>query len=793
MITKSAVIYLLLCYLAYPTVAQPTRELSFEFSCSEYQKLRKECEKRIDALEKAEHYMHAAIVCRKLLSDFNREREELTRERTHLEQKNPNISHNTWKMNMLARQMATCYAHLGDFAQAKQWLKKQPGHWQRISEEEISKCEKFLPILERGIKDYRLKPSSPALRELIEIYLELDEYAFALAFMNVIMADYPEDDWTQSEDFRGCSAFLQAFRAEPVEEVEEQKPAPAASPKVEALFDKLWALEEEKRELEQRRWNEMDVIEKAKLVNRHMSQIPLRGRDFNPTREEAIEFLRNTINSNVPLSRLTAEEIKIYVQRTDEIISELAALGEEAFDELISMLQDIRSRKGFPHWLQPSWASKALERIGTPAISKLKMAFDKASQPKGQQRRANPANALYIVQTLSKIHDRATIPVLRRALNEADGHTREYALYGLAQFEDGLTTEMLLNLWESETEHYMRSQIAVLLERYGDATAIPVLERDMKTAFASEANRAAHAIWAIKKRMGEPAGEEPERIRGKSKGYMSPPYYQGAEKSLRCPNKAIRIMAIRWLQLRRKNKDMVQKLIDVMRHDEDAEVRNVAAKAVGEILPRVSQREGEEKSDSAWLQGIFNTLMEMAETDDAVVKTQVLYAIPYALIEQVSFFGKFKRFQAILLDGIESEYPDFQAASLLRFVWLLGNYGDTMVDYPPSERRASIISHIVSAVDSDYGRLKIDAISAAGYLKAQRAVPKLIDIAQHDESHHRDNALYSLQQIAAPSALPALYRIAQTDPFVNQWGIYSNRETAWHAIKEMRKGKRLLQ
>ena len=124
MITKSAVIYLLLCYLAYPTVAQPTRELSFEFSCSEYQKLRKECEKRIDALEKAEHYMHAAIVCRKLLSDFNREREELTRERTHLEQKNPNISHNTWKMNMLARQMATCYAHLGDFAQAKQLLQE---------------------------------------------------------------------------------------------------------------------------------------------------------------------------------------------------------------------------------------------------------------------------------------------------------------------------------------------------------------------------------------------------------------------------------------------------------------------------------------------------------------------------------------------------------------------------------------------------------------------------------------------------------------------------------------------
>jgi len=328
-----------------------------------------------------------------------------------------------------------------------------------------------------------------------------------------------------------------------------------------------------------------------------------------------------------------------------------------------------------------------------------------------------------------------------------------------------------------------------LLEQYGDETAIPVLERDMKTAFAREANQAAGAIWAIKKRMGEPVGEKPEPVslksgKGKTKGNFAP-YYQGAEESLVCPNKAIRIMAIRWLS-RRADKDIVQKLMDVARHDEESEVRSAAAQAIGEILREISRREDEEKLDSTWQEGIFNALIEIAENDDAAVKAQTIDAVPYISVEKASSFDKFEKFKTILLDGIESDVLTFKAASLWRFVWLLSNYGDTMVDYPPSERRAGIISRIMSAMDLDYGRLKIDAISTAGYLKARCAMTKLINIAQHDKSSHRANAIRALQQIADPSTLPALRRIAQTDLYVNQEGIYSNREAAWQAIKKMR-------
>jgi len=452
-ITKAAVICAALCYLTFPTVAQPTRDFSYEFSCSEYQRLRKECEGRIDALENASQYMNAAIVCRKLLSDFNKESEVLTKEQTRLEQKDTFRNNNAWKMNMFAKQMATCYAHLGDFAPAKRWAKKTNSeYWQRVTAEEIGKCEKLLPILASRIKDYRLKPSASALREFIEIYLELDEYAFALAFMNLMMEEYPEYDWTQSEDFRGCHGFLKAFRDKPLKEVEEQKAMPAALPKVEALFDKLWALEEEKREFALRKWDEMDVIDKAKFVNRHRSQQPQKGWDFNPTKEEAIEFLKGMeINPNVPrylpfYHRLPKEYRRIYEQRRDNITSELAALGEEAVDDLILRLQDIRPRKQFSRWLQPGWAVEALSQIGAPAIPKLEMAFDKASQPKGHLRHSKSASVQFIVKALAKMRDTKTIPVLRRALNEADGRARELALDGLAQLKGGLTTAILLNL-----------------------------------------------------------------------------------------------------------------------------------------------------------------------------------------------------------------------------------------------------------------------------------------------------------------------------------------------------------
>ena len=93
----------------------------------------------------------------------------------------------------------------------------------------------------------------------------------------------------------------------------------------------------------------------------------------------------------------------------------------------------------------------------------------------------------------------------------------------------------------------------------------------------------------------------------------------------------------------------------MMRHGEDDEVRSAAARAIGRILYELSQREGEEKVDSAWLQGTFNALIGMAETDDTVAKTRVLDAIPSTLMKRASSFDKFEKFQAILLDGIEAD------------------------------------------------------------------------------------------------------------------------------------------
>ena len=135
-ITRAAVTCAVLCYLSFPTVAQPTRDFSFEFSCSEYQRLQQEFEGRIDALEKAEKHMHTAIVCRKLLSDFGKEREALTREEARIKREEGRYKGDT---DLFVRQMATCYAHLGDFAQAKQWAKKQTyGYWRRMAVEDVS-------------------------------------------------------------------------------------------------------------------------------------------------------------------------------------------------------------------------------------------------------------------------------------------------------------------------------------------------------------------------------------------------------------------------------------------------------------------------------------------------------------------------------------------------------------------------------------------------------------------------------------------------------------------------------
>ena len=77
-------------------------------------------------------------------------------------------------------------------------------------------------------------------------------------------------------------------------------------------------------------------------------------------------------------------------------------------------------------------------------------------------------------------------------------------------------------------------------------------------------------------------------------------------------------------------------------------------------------------------------------------------------------------------------------------------------------------------------------ISCLGSIGDKRLSPRLIELLAHNDQLKRRCAAFALGDIGDPKALPALQRIAETDPYQQSEDRYPVRWSAKETIKKIR-------
>jgi hypothetical protein len=361
------------------------------------------------------------------------------------------------------------------------------------------------------------------------------------------------------------------------------------------------------------------------------------------------------------------------------------------------------------------------------------------------------------------------------------------AFAALEKIPGELPQERLLDLYENSPALHVSA--VRLLGKRGDRKAMEVLERDIPTAYAQARFEVADAVWQIRSRLSMEAGPHPEAPRrlGKSKTWEDEePLWEGFEKSLKSPNKAIRIMALGHLQFRaQRDGAYLPLLVDAARNGPDRAVRVKATQYLADAF-RSQVHERQEKHETMEpVSSTFDALADIvANGDDDFAKAAFDATYHFRYFKgRPGYATVVKR----VFDGLGSPNVAYRAGCLLAFVRLASENADLLERDVTPARRNAISDAVMAGLKSDYGRYKVDAIEAAGMLTLTEAVPDLTQIVSTaSEWHCRMGAASALGKIGDPRAIEVLQQMADTDPYVDANGVYRNREVARRAVQAIR-------
>jgi len=424
----------------------------------------------------------------------------------------------------------------------------------------------------------------------------------------------------------------------------------------------------------------------------------------------------------------------------------------------------------------------ALSKMGRIALPALTAEFERASKP-GETGHIPHRNLEHIVRALADMKDPGTIPILREALKLEGREVRRIAMNGLNGLEGGLTEDLLLELWQ-DADYEIREHAAGYLARYGKygtEKTIAALEKDLPTAYAMAAYEIKDAIWHIKKRLGQDPGPEPVSP-GVTKKDTSP-WWVGIEKSLKSPNPGIRITALKRLSMQTENPADLESFLKLATADPVPEVRETALKEATRAFRLLKMENSLAPEFASKLDDIFLHLVQMAMRGDEQVKLRLL-GLSY-LYHDYEHERYFPWLCTLIIEGMKSDNTTYGAESIFAFVRVFRDREDLLVRYLSKDVRPDIEKIIVAALDSAYGRLKVDALSAVEILKIKAAQKKLLAIAENDEAHHRNHALRVLKMVGNSSCIPILAEVARKDTHISHLGLYDNREQAWQTIKKL--------
>lgn len=126
------------------------------------------------------------------------------------------------------------------------------------------------------------------------------------------------------------------------------------------------------------------------------------------------------------------------------------------------------------------------------------------------------------------------------------------------------------------------------------------------------------------------------------------------------------------------------------------------------------------------------------------------------------------------------------------FVHIFRDHERRGLKYISPAERTILEEYILVSLDSKHGPLKVYAMDAVKILNITRAKDNLLRIARLDDQYYyRVLALRALAKVGDASCVPILAEIAKKDDFINQWGLYRNREQAWQTIKTLKSEEKI--
>lgn len=737
----------------------------------------------------------AAVLCERLLGDFERAKSHLLRRWEQVQ--TAKVSHPKW---IVAVRLARCSAHLGEFEDVDVWLKRSveidPSRRHRPIEEEIALCRKWVPIRENHRKAYIANPSLASARELFRAHGQLAEYASTRQLAAEMHSRFGRDRWLASQEFQSACQFLASYYASPVApEAEEPEAVPARDPQVEAVFEELRANRRKLVQFTKAKWERMTTVEKARAligVSQQPQAFYQKQGQKEPrklTEREAVAILTNrgfTAQGrarNANAARRFNEQIQHIATQEERapfeaeevaIIDELANMGEAALDDLFRKLEG--SFEGL-------WAQNALAQMAEAAVPALTREIEttcELARREGLQHE-HRIRMNRLVRALASEPSPTAIPGLRLALDYAEAHICREALSALVRIPDGLTQDILLRLWEHENLD-VRGSAASLLGERGDDKAIKVFQRDIPTAYGEARYEAEHAIWRIRGRLGLERGEEPEQVRRK-KG-DDPRVWEGIDKSINSPNRGIRITVINRFDYGTPNAESLEPLMGLMQTDPDGGVRLRATQVYARIFGRSVNEAAARGEDVAQFSAGFDALADIIDKGDQDAVRAALAA--------VRCFRNFETrpgYDAIVkrvLEGLSSQSIAHRSTCMSAFVGLFSRDGERLNRVLLPDRRQAAERAVLSGLSSDYGRYWVDATTGAQMLGFTDATPALVRLLESGDWHRRRTAAVALGEIGDDRAIPTLEQMAYTDPYVDHNGLYANRETAWQAAQAIR-------
>jgi hypothetical protein len=297
---------------------------------------------------------------------------------------------------------------------------------------------------------------------------------------------------------------------------------------IEAAYDKLLALEDERLKVMRDKWDAMDVKEHAVFIARWEAQLPdayiERARKF--TAQEAAAYLAKAKAKMSPEewrgrtqenpSLLSRSEHDAFWERHFALLRQIANLGDEAAPILIAEL-DVRGRMATPDWWkaldrsqQRKWAADALGLMGAAAVPHLAefLARELPATPATPQAPWDLPGCL-AMRALAQTADERAVPLLHRALHHPNSEIRLSAVGAARHAATPAVVPLLIAALKDRDERNrkwlpssVRYQACEALGELAGAEALPALRELAKkepTEWTKAGERPSPAVRAIQK------------------------------------------------------------------------------------------------------------------------------------------------------------------------------------------------------------------------------------------------------------------------------------------------------